>query len=290
MTMHKDMIYGLGGVPLVGDLPYCKGKYYFVDKRTGSDSNTGERPTKAFATIARAITVVNARIGWSNSPWGNDDCIVVFPGNYDENLTSVPYGSRIVGLGEAFDNSGDRGVNVKPSSGKPLDVTSIVNVGFYNICFESQGASDCVEVTEMNSSVFDHCVFEGTAGTATTAKGLDIERKGTNNIINDCIFNNVIQGIYWGYSVGGDQVAATIVKNCHFLTNKTNALYVHANQVCSGSHFGPNNTVTMTDGSSIGVDDNSNTVHIVRNWIYSPNDAIEGGLETSGNYANGSLE
>jgi hypothetical protein len=285
-------VYSGGMLLTPGGLPVIDtniGKYYFVNKRGGADGNPGTSMDKPFATIDQAREAVNAEIGWSNSPWGNNPVVVISPGVYAENLTSIPYGATVIGLGMAFSNDGTNGVVIKPASGKPLDVSSIVNTRFINIKFESADSSDCVEVTEMNSSAFENCVFEGTAGTATTAIGLDVERKGTNNLIRNNIFNNVIKGINLGYTTPGDQFAHSIIEGNHFLTNKTNAIYIHANQVCSGLHI-TRNYITMTDGSSIGIDDNSNTAHIMDNYIYSPNDAIEGGLETNGNYANGSVE
>ena len=55
MTTHMDMLYHLGGLPVMAGVPFSQdSKYYFVDARNGSDSNSGLRPDKALATIIAA--------------------------------------------------------------------------------------------------------------------------------------------------------------------------------------------------------------------------------------------
>lgn len=62
MTRVSDMLYHLGGLPVMSGVPFCKdSKYYFVDARNGSDGNDGLTPDKPLATIitAYARTVAN---------------------------------------------------------------------------------------------------------------------------------------------------------------------------------------------------------------------------------------
>jgi hypothetical protein len=55
MTTFADMVFGLGGVPLMAGVPFCKdSKYYFVDARNGSDGNDGLSPDAPLATIIAA--------------------------------------------------------------------------------------------------------------------------------------------------------------------------------------------------------------------------------------------
>jgi hypothetical protein len=55
MTTHTDMLYHLGGLPVMTGVPFCKdSKYYIVDARNGSDSNDGLTPATALAGIEEA--------------------------------------------------------------------------------------------------------------------------------------------------------------------------------------------------------------------------------------------
>ena len=53
MTMFNDMLFHLGGLPLMAGLPYSKSsKYYFVDPANGSDGNHGRTLDAPLATVA----------------------------------------------------------------------------------------------------------------------------------------------------------------------------------------------------------------------------------------------
>ena len=55
MTTHNDMLFHLGGLPVMMGVPFGKyAKYYFVDPANGSDSNDGRSVEKALATLAAA--------------------------------------------------------------------------------------------------------------------------------------------------------------------------------------------------------------------------------------------
>lgn len=62
MTTFADMVYQLGGLPVMAGVPFHKdAKYYFVDPAGGSDSNDGLSPSSALAGLeaAYAKTVAN---------------------------------------------------------------------------------------------------------------------------------------------------------------------------------------------------------------------------------------
>ena len=62
MTTHQDMLYHLGGLPVMAGVPFSKNaKYYFVDPANGSDGNSGLSPEYALAGLeaAEAKTVAN---------------------------------------------------------------------------------------------------------------------------------------------------------------------------------------------------------------------------------------
>ena len=55
MTTVADMLYHLGGLPVMMGVPFSQNaKYYFVDAANGSDSNDGLTPASALATIGAA--------------------------------------------------------------------------------------------------------------------------------------------------------------------------------------------------------------------------------------------
>ncbi|MFC2031566.1 hypothetical protein ACFLWA_12675 [Chloroflexota bacterium] len=55
MTTHQDMLFHLGGLPVMAGLPFSKGaKYYFVDVANGSDGNDGLSPKTPLATLIAA--------------------------------------------------------------------------------------------------------------------------------------------------------------------------------------------------------------------------------------------
>ena len=55
MPHYNDMLYHLGGLPVMAGIPFTMhSKYYFVDARYGSDSNHGRTVDKPLATIIAA--------------------------------------------------------------------------------------------------------------------------------------------------------------------------------------------------------------------------------------------
>jgi hypothetical protein len=55
MTTHQDMLYHLGGLPVLAGIPFGKNaKYYFVDPANGSDDNPGTRVDAPLATLLAA--------------------------------------------------------------------------------------------------------------------------------------------------------------------------------------------------------------------------------------------
>ena len=55
MPHFNDMVYHLGGMPVMAGVPFTgRSNYFFVDARYGSDSNDGRTPDKALATIISA--------------------------------------------------------------------------------------------------------------------------------------------------------------------------------------------------------------------------------------------
>jgi hypothetical protein len=61
MTKFGDMLYQLGGLPVMAGIPFSRNaKYYFWDPATGSDGNSGLAPDEALATLAAAYAKCTA--------------------------------------------------------------------------------------------------------------------------------------------------------------------------------------------------------------------------------------
>ncbi len=266
MTTFGDQLFHFGGVPVSGGIPISrwKGKTYFVDGLNGSDNNPGEKWTEPKATIASAVTAMNARISWSQTPWAESDVLVIAPGVYAENLTVFPYGCTVIGLGDAFDLNGQRGVTIKPSSGSPFDATSVINTRIENICFESPDTSVVFQADNFNRNVVVNCLFSGLAGASpTTTRGLEIVKDMTGNWIRNCVFQVVRNGIYINTdNANSKQASGNIIDYCYVRGCDQTGIYFDANTVPSYTQI---NHCVIGDGATtlaLGLDDNTGQVNV----------------------------
>jgi hypothetical protein len=298
MSTTQSMLFHLGGVPVVGDLPlfYRKTtlgvKYYFVDGVGGNDANEGgaDAPVES---IEQAITLANARINWSGSPWANSDVIVVAPGVYAENLTSLPYGCTIVGLGDAYDADGQNGVTIKPASGSPVDVGAAINMKIINVRFESADTSRVFDAAVCNNVQLIHCVFAGAPEATTSTAGIYVN-DSVMLTVRDCRFMYLDCGIDAVYADGGDSFTRALIDRNFFTYISEAGIRVSASLVAPGSMICDNRIGQGGQTLAIGIDINmaTNTTDIFGN-IISATDGIEGdttGVYVGGNYCNGVLE
>jgi len=248
------------GIPIIGggSIPISlNANYYFVDGKHGSDSYDGLSATNAFATIGQANTACRARVNWANTRWAVNDVIVIAPGVYTENLTTMSHGCVYYGLG--WDNrDGQFGVKFKPASGAPVDVGSLINSAFFNIGFETAetDASDRVfDSTITNNCLFQNCWFSGPAETAT-AVGFYASDCTRTKFIN-CEFTCLDVGMDIVYVDAGDGFNHCLIDGCNFMQIDTAGIRVSANLV------GPSSIVTRSNflgaGQTLGiaVDDNA---------------------------------
>lgn len=248
------------GIPLIGSgqIPVTIGaNYYFVDGKNGNNSYSGLTSDQAFLTIAQAVSVINAKINWSHTRWATCDVIVIAPGVYAENLTSLPYGGILYGLG--WDTRDAQfGVKIKPASGVPVDIDSAINSAFLNIGFETAetGASARVfDATTINNCLFNNCWFSGPAE-SYTAVGIYASDCTRTKWIN-CEFTCGDVGMDIVYVDGGDGFNHCLIKDSRFHQIDTAGIRVSANLV------GPSTLITRCDfhgaGTTMGiaVDDNA---------------------------------
>jgi len=276
----------------VGNILRHNSYAYYVDSRYGSDNNSGRSPGRPFATIEAAITEVNARTNWSNSRWANSDVIYIAPGSYAENLTSLPHGATIIGLGDSFDADGENGVRIKPATGSPVDVASLVNAKIQNIKFESADASIVFDAAILNNVQLIHCVFSGAAEATTSVAGI-YTLDSVMLTVRDCRIMYVDCGIDFVYSDANDSVTRALIEGNYMTYMSEAGIRVSANLVSPGSMFVDNVICQGSASLAIGIDLNhTNTIGIYKNVI-TATDGIEGdttGAYVGGNYCNGVLE
>lgn len=288
-----DNVRFLKDVQFSTGLPYTAKKYY-VDKLNGSDSNSGLSPDGAKATIAAAITLMNARISWSTQPWAKSDILYIAPGRYAENLTSLPYGCTVIGLGDAFDLNGERGVTIKPASGSPVDCTSVINTRVHNICFESPDTNVVFQADNFNRNVFSGCIFSGLPGASpTTTKGLEIVKDMTGNRIVNCTFQVVRNGIYIVTdNANSKQASGNIIEYSYVRGADQTGIYFDVN--CVPSYTQINHCIIGDGGTTLalGLDDNTGIVNVANTMFTATAcDPASGDSDSKYNncYLNGTL-
>lgn len=146
MSTTNDVMYHMGGVPVHGE--FTTGNVFFVSSVTGSDGNTGKKPTQAFATLDKATNACTAN---------KNDIVYIMP-NHAETISGstswVPdvAGVRYIGIGLGADAP----ELTFSATGSTIDVTG-GNSEFRNIRFVA-GISAVVLGVDVGA---DHVTFDG---------------------------------------------------------------------------------------------------------------------------------
>jgi len=264
-----------------------RSRVYFVDGLNGSDSYDGTAASKPFATIGKARTVMNARIDWAATPWANGDFMIIAPGEYAENLTSLPYGCTMIGVGHDV-RDGQNGVKIKPETGHPFTGSSVINSAFYNICFESPGADEAFDANVVNNCHFENCMFTGAAETTTCTEAFEVS-DCVKTTFKSCWFCNAAYGMRFEYADAGDSISYVLIDDCVITGVGTCGIYTSANLV------GPHSLITRTHiggGGQTLTHGVSDTSHIFEmDWsCIEASTAVGSALRgVNGSYGNGTL-
>jgi hypothetical protein len=151
MTTFSDQVYQYGGMPVGGEM--TTGNVFFVSSVSGSDGNTGTKPSQPFATLDKATNACTAN---------NNDIVYIMP-NHAESIaattTWVPdvAGVKYIGIGLGADapelTFTATGSKISFTGGNNL----ISNIRFIaGISAVALG----VDVVSTNHVHFDRCVFE----------------------------------------------------------------------------------------------------------------------------------
>ncbi len=267
-------------------LQLARSEQFHVDGKDGSDNNNGLSMDRAFASIEAAITAMKARIDWAETPWARSDVLYIAPGLYAEELTSMPYGCSVIGLGDAFDLNGQRGVTIKPGSGRPVDCTSIINSRLENLCFESPGASPIFQVDNFNRNVLVDILLSGLPGASpTTTKGLEIVKDMTGNRLSNVVIQVIHNGIYVvtdnasQKQASGNILEEIIIRGCD-----EKGVFFHRNSVPSYTILKDSEIGDGSNTLALGLDDNSGLVKVSNTNFIA--DACDPAHDGGGNYNN----
>jgi hypothetical protein len=271
-----------------------RSEQFHVDGKDGSDNNNGLSMDRAFATIAAAITAMNARIDWSESPWARSDLLYIAPGLYAENLTSFPYGCSVIGLGDAFDLNGERGVTIKPAAGSPVDCTSIINSRLQNLCFESPDTSPIFQVDNFNRNVLVDILLSGLpGGSPTTTRGLEIVKDMTGNRISNLVIQVARNGLYVVTdNANSKQASGNIIEELIVRGADQKGVFFHANCVPSYTIIKDSEIGDGSTTLALGLDDDTGLVKVSNtNFQATACDPASGDGDSKYNncYLNGAL-
>jgi hypothetical protein len=139
MTTHQDMVFALGGVPLLPGIPFGKNsKVFFVDQLNGSDGQRGDKPSRALATLSKAHSLMTSN--------RNDVAIVI--GSVTGTNANIASGS-----GSSI------GVREGATLAWSKDQCHIVGLAYNRVSQRVSIRSDGTEFTPLVNVTGDGCVF-----------------------------------------------------------------------------------------------------------------------------------
>lgn len=242
-----------------------RSREFYVDGKDGDDNNNGLSLDKAFATIGAAITAMNARISWAESPWARADVCYIAPGTYAEALTSLAHGVTFIGMGLDIRDA-QNGVKIKPAAGSPVDVGAVVNSSFFNIAFESADSNPAFDAEILNNCHFENCFFTGAAESVTCTEAL-ITLDATKTTFKNCWFCNAGYGLRFKYADANDKVAYVLIDGCIITGIGTCGIHTSLNLV--GPHSVIKNTHIGGGGQTLttGINDLSHLFEVIWSTI-----------------------
>lgn len=121
MTTVGDMLYHMGGVPVLTGIPFGPtSKAFFVDPANGNNSNDGETPQTAVASVATAYTKTTS---------GHNDVVFFIGGATADTLTTALTWSNsythLIGISAPVPGEGQR---CRIIGGSTTDITSVITL------------------------------------------------------------------------------------------------------------------------------------------------------------------
>ena len=189
MTTFGDQLYQLGGVPVGG--AFTTGSNFFVHSGTGSDANTGKKPSEALATLDVAVGKCTANKG---------DIIYCMPG-HAETLTAADdvdidvAGVTVIGLGNG---------SLRPTFTYTATAGEVV-VGAANVTIKG---------------------LRFVPGISAVVKAIDVEATFSHATVDDCEFRAGASGFEFNAAITVNTTATDFTcKNSHFSSGLEGAIY-----------------------------------------------------------------
>ena len=205
---------------------------YWVDADSGSDSNDGLDPARAFATVEAAITANNTAFDADSDPMRT---MYIHSKTYTENLTAFPKNCTVIGIGgkvrimgyHSFSHAQNcriHNIQFKSNQASTPIVSATGNchgLEFHECVFDSSGTiSECLKFAGNSSDmVVENCRI-GYQTNAANAPDIAIRFAGTaaqrGKVINNQIYCKPVTGI-------GIQIDSTMSSG-NFLLIKDNVI------------------------------------------------------------------
>lgn len=166
-----------------GVLPPTSGSYWFVSSRVGSNGNPGDKPERAFATIAKAVTACTALAG---------DVIVCLPGHTEAciaagTITVNKAGVTILGVGYGRQRPV---ITYTTAVAASFNITA-ANVSVQNVVFNGTGIDNVTAMVNVSAAdaQFINCEFEHASASAQAALGILTTAAADRLLVDGCHFH-----------------------------------------------------------------------------------------------------
>ena len=189
MTTHADMLYHLGGVPVLSGIPFGpSSEAFFWNPTGGDDTFDGTTPDAAKKTLTAAFNLTTS---------GNNDTIFAIGGSTADTLAAAltwdhDY-THLVGMTNGLPGIGNR---CRAIGGTTTDLTEIITVSatgclFKNITFNNETDANVDSgsvVVSGNRNAFYNCQISGMlhATPAARAGSYSLTVSGVENHFNAC--------------------------------------------------------------------------------------------------------
>lgn len=278
MTTFADGVYQYGGVPVGG--MFSPGNAFFVRPSTGSDGNSGKKPSRAFKTLAKALSMATANkgdvvylIAESNTASATTDYqSTVLDWNKD--------GVHLIGIGaQPFIGQRSRISNLSTATAivDGLFIVSADNCIIQGIeVFHGQGgtnptgASIAMVVSGQRNHIM-RCQISGIGHSElddATSRSLKVS--GSENTFEDCYIglDTIIRGTAAAEVEIADSVARTIFRRC--IINS----YTSAAGFLAVKYSAPDRFVMFDDCKIVAINNITSAV--------APNAALSAGTSVNG--------
>jgi hypothetical protein len=156
------------GIPMIGAFQKdFSGSTYYIDNNSGSDGNTGKSWSKAFKTLAKAVTVSNLDIARGADRWARRNTIFYAADSETATLTVLPAKCDVIGMGSCDANY------MASIKGNHAPLVEHLGCRFFNVRFRPATAAIIWTLTNASNGLgFFDCQFVGSESTITATSAI----------------------------------------------------------------------------------------------------------------------